>query len=198
MVPSTITPKALENTMYKDELFVCRGVTFVELLVTLSIFSILLAVGVPSFSQFTANNRLNSYANTLFSHLSLARSEAIKRNTRVAICKSMDGSSCASSGDWSQGWIVFVDLDNNASVGNDEQIITTMPALSAGFSFAGNTNVSNYISYDGQGIQKLTSGGFQSGTITLCPAAPAAAGNGRDVILSSSGRSRVTKITTCS
>ena len=190
-------PKVLEETMYKDELFVCRGVTLIELLVALSVFSILLAVGVPSFSQFTANNRLNSYANTLFSHLSLARSEAIKRNTRVAICKSMDGSSCASSGDWSQGWIVFVDLNNNANISSDEQIITTMPALAAGYSFSGNANVSDYISYDGQGIPKLTSGGFQSGTIMLCPAAPAAAGSGRDVILSSSGRSRITKITTC-
>ncbi len=176
----------------------CRGVTLIELLVALSVLSILLAVGVPSFSQFTTNTRLNSYTNTLFSHLSLARSEAIKRNTRVAICKSLDGSACASSGDWSQGWAVFVDLDNNASIGSGEQVIATASALPTGFSFSGNGNVSNYISYDGQGIPKLTSGGFQSGTITLCPATPAAAGSGRNVILSSSGRARTAKITTCS
>ncbi len=176
----------------------CCGVTLIELLVALSVLSILLAVGVPSFSQFTANTRLNGYANTLFSHMSLARSEAVKRNTRVAICKSSDGSACADLGDWSQGWIVFVDSDNNASIGSGEQVITTAPVLPMGFSFAGNGNVSNYISYDGQGIPKLATGGFQSGTITLCPAAPAAAGNGRNVILSSSGRARIAKITTCS
>lgn len=176
----------------------CRGVTLIELLVALSVFSILLTVGVPSFSQFTTSTRLSSYANTLFSHMALARSEAIKRNARVAICKSSDSSTCASSGDWSQGWVVFVDLDNSASIGSGEQVITTAPALPAGFSFSGNGNVSDYISYDGQGIPKLTTGGFQSGTITLCPAAPAASGNGRDIILSSSGRSRTTKITTCS
>ena len=187
------------SIMYTDKNFrSCRGVTLTELLVAMSVLSILLAVGVPSFSQFTANTRLNSYANTLFSHLSLARSEAVKRNTRVAICKSLDGSACASSGDWSQGWIVFVDLDNNASIGSGEQVITTMSALPTGFSFSGNGNVSDYISYDGQGISKLTTGGFQSGTITLCPAAPAAAGNGRNIILSSSGRARIAKITTCS
>ena len=187
------------SIMYTDRNFrSCHGVTLIELLVAMSVLSILLAVGVPSFSQFTANTRLNSYANTLFSHLSLARSEAVKRNTRVAICKSLDGSACASSGDWSQGWIVFVDLDNNASIGSGEQVITTMSALPTGFSFSGNGNVSDYISYDGQGISKLTTGGFQSGTITLCPAAPAATGNGRNIILSSSGRARIAKITTCS
>lgn len=176
----------------------CRGLTLIELLVTLSVLSILLAVGVPSFGQFTTNNRLSSYTNTLFSHLSLARSEAVKRNTRVAICKSSNGSACTSSGDWSQGWVIFVDQDNNANIDSSEQVITTAPALSTGFSFSGNGNVSDYISYDGQGIPKLTSGGFQSGTITMCPPAPAMAGNGRNVILSSSGRARITKITTCS
>ena len=173
-----------------------RGVTLIELLVALSVLSILLAVGVPSFGQFTVNTRLNSYSNTLFSHLALARSEAIKRNARVAICKSADGSSCASSGDWSQGWVVFVDLDNNASISGGEQIITAMPALSTGFSFCGNTLVSNYISYDALGTTKLTSGAFQAGTLKLCSAAPA--GNGRSIILSGSGRSQITQITGCS
>jgi type IV fimbrial biogenesis protein FimT len=176
----------------------CRGVTLIELLVAMSVLTILLAVGVPSFSQFTANTRLNSYANTMFSHLALARSEAIKRNTRVVICKSPDGSTCAGSGNWNQGWIVFADLDNSGSINGGEQIITAMPALSTGFSFSGNTHVSSYISYDALGMTKLTSGGFQSGTMTLCPAAPAVAGNGREIILSSSGRSRIAKITTCS
>ncbi|SFD84561.1 GspH/FimT family pseudopilin [Nitrosomonas sp. Nm166] len=173
------------------------GVTLIELLVALSVLSILLAVGVPSFGQFTVNTRLNSYTNTLFSHISLARSEAIKRNARVAICKSADGSSCASSGDWSQGWVIFVDLDNSASIGSGEQVITTASALPAGFSFFGNCNINNYISYDAQGMPKLITGGFQSGTITMCPAPPAVTGNGREIRLSSAGRVRVVKITSC-
>jgi len=187
------------RVMFADQkVLSCRGVTLIELLVALSVFSILLTVGVPSFSQFTTNTRLNNYANTLFSHMALARSEAVKRNTRVVICKSSDGSTCTSLGNWNQGWIVFTDLDNNASTTAGEQIITTMPALATGYSFSGNTNVSNYVSYDAQGMPKLTTGGFQSGTITLCPAAPAVSGNGRDIILSGSGRSRIAKITTCS
>lgn len=175
-----------------------RGVTLIELLVAMSVLTILLAVGVPSFSQFTANTQLNSYTNTLFSHMALARSEAIKRNARVALCKSANGSTCSTAGDWNQGWIVFSDSDNSGSINGDEQIITTMPALATGFSAIGNSSVSTYISYDAQGMTKLTTGAFQAGTITLCPAVPAAAGNGREIILSGSGRSRITKISTCS
>ncbi|HND49852.1 MAG TPA: GspH/FimT family pseudopilin [Anaerolineales bacterium] len=174
-----------------------RGVTLIELLVTLSVLSILLTIGVPSFNQFSTSSRLNSYSNTLFSHMALARSEAIKRNSRVVVCKSSDGLSCTNSGNWSQGWVVFVDLDNNANISGGEQILTTMTSLPSGYSFSGNANVSGYVSYDGQGITKLITGAFQSGTITLCPKPPAEGGNGRNIVISSSGRLRIARITSC-
>lgn len=175
-----------------------RGMTLVELMVTISILGILLAVGVPSFNQFTTNSRLNSYVNAFQSNLSLARSEAIKRNARVAICTSSNGSSCNNSGGWDQGWIVFADLDNDGSRDGGEEIINTMSSLQTGYNFSGNGNVSSYISFDSQGMTKLTSGALQAGTITLCPVPPAAGGVGRQLILSSSGRARIEKITTCS
>ncbi|MDC8445333.1 MAG: GspH/FimT family pseudopilin [Nitrosomonas sp.] len=175
-----------------------RGVTLVELMVTISVVGILLAVGVPSFNQLNTNSRLNGYVNAFQSSLSLARSEAIKRNGRVAICTSLDGSNCSNSGGWEQGWTVFVDLDNDGSRDNGEEIIHATPSLQAGYSFSGNGNVSSYISFDPQGMTKLTSGALQAGTITLCPATPAASGAGRQLILSSSGRARIEKISTCS
>jgi len=73
-----------------------------------------------------------------------------------------------------------------------------MPTLQTGYNFTGNGNVDDYISFDAQGMTKLTSGAAQAGTITLCPAAPAAGGVGRQLILGGSGRARVEKITSCS
>ncbi|MCB1935235.1 MAG: GspH/FimT family protein [Nitrosomonas sp.] len=134
----------------------------------------------------------------MLSNFSLARSEAIKRNGRVVVCTSSDGSSCTNSGNWNQGWIIFSDLDNDASRDGGEDLIHAMPSLQTGYSFSGNANVSNYISFDSQGMTILTSGAMQSGTIVLCPAAPAAGGMGRQLILSSSGRARIEKITSCS
>jgi len=182
------------NTTFKK----LHGVTLIELLVTLSVLGILIAVGVPSFNQFMTNSRLNSYVNTMLSNLSLARSEAIKRNGRVVVCTSSDGASCDNSGDWNQGWIIFADIDNDASRDDGEDLIHAMPSLQTGYSFSGNANVSNYISFDSQGMTKLTNGAMQAGTVTLCPEAPAVGGIGRQLILSSSGRARIEKITTCS
>ncbi|MBK7989954.1 MAG: GspH/FimT family pseudopilin [Comamonadaceae bacterium] len=34
-------------------------------------------------------------------------SEAIKRNSRVVLCTSSDGSTCVTSGGWQQGWTRF-------------------------------------------------------------------------------------------
>ncbi|MDH5553272.1 MAG: GspH/FimT family pseudopilin [Nitrosomonas sp.] len=185
-------------THKETNLYSSRGVTLIELLVAMSVLAILLGIGVPSFSQFSTNNRLSNASNALFSSFSLARSEAIKRSSRVVVCKSADGLVCTGAGDWSQGWIVFSDLDNNGTKDGGEIIIQKNAAMPTGYSFTGNANVSNYVSYDTQGMTKLIGGGFQSGTFRLCPPDPAVvAGSGREIILSASGRARTVKVTDC-
>lgn len=175
-----------------------RGFTSTELVVTLSVSAILLAVSVPAFNQALISERLTGYANDIFATLVLARSEAIKRNQRVVLCKSAnDGKTCAGTGGWEQGWIVFVDLNNDASRAASELIVRQMPALPSGYALNGNANISNYVSYDPQGMTKLASGAFQAGTFTLCPPAPAVSGNGRKIVLSASGRPRVSNIANC-
>lgn len=175
-----------------------RGFALTELMATLSVSAVLLAVSVPVFNQTMVSNRLTAYANDMFATLTLARSEAIKRNRRVVLCKSSaDGQTCAGMGGWEQGWIVFVDLDNDANRAASELIVHKMPALPSGYALNGNTSISSYVSYDPQGVTKLASGAFQAGTFTLCPPAPAVSGHGRKIVLSASGRSRVSKITSC-
>ena len=99
-----------------------RGFTLIELIITVAIVAILLAIGVPSFQEMMRNNRVAAHTNDRLSSLNLARSEAIKRGVRVSLCKSSDGLSCATTGDWTQGWIVFVDTDNDATVDAGENI----------------------------------------------------------------------------
>ena len=60
-----------------------RGFTLIELMVTLAVAAILLAVGVPGLRNILLSNRLATTANDVVVALNLARSEAIKRNTRV-------------------------------------------------------------------------------------------------------------------
>lgn len=83
------------------------GVTLLELMVTVVVMVILMTIAVPGFQQVMLTSRLESYANDLLSSATLARSEAIKRNKTVTLCASANGTSCATSGGWDQGWIVL-------------------------------------------------------------------------------------------
>ncbi|MCB1755072.1 MAG: GspH/FimT family pseudopilin [Gammaproteobacteria bacterium] len=99
------------------------GFTLIELIVTMSVAAILIATGVPSFRNMILNGRQSATYNALVSELSYARSEAVKRSTSVALCARASDSSCASGDDWSDGWLVFVDEDNNGSVNGTEEIL---------------------------------------------------------------------------
>ena len=60
-----------------------RGFSIVELAVTITIVAILMMLGMPSFSEYINNARLGAVAQSFYSGLSLARSEAIRRNVQV-------------------------------------------------------------------------------------------------------------------
>lgn len=82
------------------------GFTIIELMITLVVLSILLAAAVPSFREFTLNNRVIAAQNDLVTAMSLARSEAIKRSRDVRVCASTDGAACSDETNWTTGWIV--------------------------------------------------------------------------------------------
>jgi len=60
-----------------------RGFTLLELLVTVVVVAILTTVAVPNFQRTIAVNRIVSDYNEILAGLTLARSEAIKRRTKV-------------------------------------------------------------------------------------------------------------------
>ena len=80
-----------------------NGFTLVEMLVTVTIVGVLLAIAVPSFRQITINQGIRTASFDLFSALEYARSEAIKRSNVVSV---------KPDSAWSTGWKV-VDSSNN-------------------------------------------------------------------------------------
>ena len=170
-----------------------RGFTLIELLVTLSIAAVLAMVAAPSVQDLVANSRLKSHAGAIQNSLLMARSEAIKRKLRVVACKSADQASCTASGGWEQGWIVFVDSNDSASVDAGEAILEKVATLSGSFQLRGGGNLSDYVSFTSTGSPKVkASDVFQTGEMLLCPAA---GGESRRVELFATGRFSFSKTT---
>jgi type IV fimbrial biogenesis protein FimT len=96
------------------------GLTLIELMVTLAVAIILLAIGIPAFQGMEANNRAVALANGIVSAVTLARTEAMARGVPVAVCpnKSAEGVApeCGGTGDWVNGWIVFADPSGSGTV----------------------------------------------------------------------------------
>ena len=140
------------------------GFTLIELMVTVSLAAILMAVAVPSVNTFVRNSELTSFTNTLLSGINAARGEAMKRG-RYAMVVPADGAS------WDSGWIVFVDVDrsNAYAAASDITILTSEPKPSY-LTITGNGTASGstpYILYDASGYSKTTAGAFGASTFEI-------------------------------
>lgn len=94
------------------------GFTLIEMMVVVAITAILLLIGIPSMKSLIERNAVANQVNTLIGAITFARAEAIKRGAPVVLCRSEDAEtadppSCAATGDWKSGWIVFLDRDAN-------------------------------------------------------------------------------------
>ena len=87
------------------------GFTALELLVTMTIATILLAAGVPAIKDYGWNLRMKTAMDSLQTDLNLARSRAISHNSQTVICPAIDGSDCSGNSEWNDGWIVFADMN---------------------------------------------------------------------------------------
>src|SRR5689334_9813473 len=107
-----------------------RGFTLIEALAVMAVASVLLGAAAPSMTSLVRSLQLSSASNDLLGSFLIARSESVKRGGRVVICKSSNGATCASTGGWEQGWIVFDDANNNGTRESNESLIQYSQALS--------------------------------------------------------------------
>ncbi len=164
-----------------------RGFSLGDLVVSLAILAFVTCLGVPAYAQFLAYYKLRSQAQALAWSLQFARSEAIKRNSRVNVCKSVDGAHCSKTGGYEGGWIVHPDPGATGRVDEDEPIVRVEPKAPEGITIRGNKPVADLVSYTAYGHPRLLNGGLQMGTFTLCKPGLDAV----QVVLANSGRVRI-------
>ena len=114
------------------------GFTVIELMLSLVILAIIVALGAPALMSFVVQGRMTSQINDLLADVSLARNEAASRGVRVVVCASANATSAAaicstSVSDWTNGRIVFVDVDGdgqrNTVAGSTELLLKASSVL---------------------------------------------------------------------
>lgn len=101
------------------------GLSLTELLVTLSIVSLLVAIALPGFGAMLDRLRVTTAAAQFQQAISLARAEALRRRTRVDLIPLRDAN-------WASGWQVLIDTDNDHQADAAEIILHRGPALPPG------------------------------------------------------------------
>jgi type IV fimbrial biogenesis protein FimT len=160
-----------------------HGFTLIELMVAVAILAILAMLAAPSFNEAILSNRLASFSNNFVASANLARGEAIKRNSDVTLCivANETATTCTTSGDWEQGWIVL----------SGSTVVQRQQALSAGYKAVGTVK---------SVVFQSVGAGATTATLKLCRATPSVGSQEREIKVSATGRTSVstTKTGVCS
>lgn len=108
------------------------GFTLLEAMIVVSIISILVVLGVPSFQGLMASRTVQSHVDDLAGSIRLARAEALKRGIPVTVCRTANPNAatpaCAAGADWMTGWIVFADRNPRGTVDANDTLIRVQQA----------------------------------------------------------------------
>lgn len=104
-----------------------KAFTLIELMVTVAVAVILIAIALPSFVDLIRGVRASADVSALTTALSVARAEAVRHNS-VA---------CVTSGGWGAGWSVVVDANGDSDCADaDDVVARVFGALAVGSSLA--------------------------------------------------------------
>lgn len=147
------------------------GFTIIELMITVGILAILVAIAAPNFSNMVRRNAMDKSLEDLYSSLVLARSESLARARPVTVCPTRNPNDAtplcsAAAADWNTAWIVFVDTNRNgvidAASGNTpaDELIAVNINENSGFMTLGFTGTPNRVTYTNRGLLNTGAGVF--------------------------------------
>jgi type IV fimbrial biogenesis protein FimT len=170
------------------------GFSMIELMITVAVAAILMAIAAPNFRDSLARTRVSGAANELQAAASLARAEALKLKSPVTLCARATDTACAAGTSWNDGFLLFQDPNGNGLPDEGELILRTRPFSRSDVQIS---NTAASISMLGNG--RLAGGGIRTFEI-LGPACTAGAGTGpdnglrRQVSIAASGRASTRRV----
>jgi len=146
----------------------CLGFTLIEMLVTVAIAGILLAISSPYFAEIMTNNKTQRYSSEISMALFLAQNEAIKRGVQVTI----KPTTTATGYKWLGGWTIFSDANANGVQDGTDELIKSYTAVDGTYTLKSKDSVfANYVGFSATGSPLGVVGGSQmvsDGYLVLC------------------------------
>ncbi|GAB4217362.1 MAG: Tfp pilus assembly protein FimT/FimU [Rhodoferax sp.] len=173
-----------------------RGFTAIELLITIAVLGILLAIAMPAMQDFVTASRSYALSTDFVADMQRARQESIAGNVCVKICQSANAekggaATCATSGDdWQRGWILFRNPNCDTSLNNptDNDMIGVHRGTTPEFTLqTASGSARRYFVYYPNGVIR-SSGAAMTGLSLLHGASGASSKHSRSLCISQGGR----------
>jgi prepilin-type N-terminal cleavage/methylation domain-containing protein len=109
-----------------------RGVTLIEMLITILVVAVLAAIGLPSFRDLLASTRVNAVTNDLASAILQTSTEAVRTRKAAKLCpRALSGTDvCATTADWANGWVIQVDRNGDNTLDAELALFKSPPPTS--------------------------------------------------------------------
>jgi type IV fimbrial biogenesis protein FimT len=137
-----------------------KGLTLVELLITLIIISITFSFAVPAMDRELAKSRQRELIATYHGAFSFARSQAINTGVHVTICPLSSANKCTD--DWTLPAAIFPDTDRDEQPDNDNIWKFIQPVTS--YHIKSRTGGRGYLTFGPSGLIHGA-----SGSLIACP-----------------------------
>ena len=163
-------------------------------MIVLVIAAVLMVSGAPAMGDFVRNSRVQSQTLALMRTMHFARSEAIKRKTRVVLCRSADPTAanptCGGNDNvWTTGYLVFASGDaNNTYQPATDTLVRIGNAVDGGLTVITNSTSNRNLEYNSDGT---TNEGGGTARFAVCD--PRGGAFGRQINVSPVGRPRIEK-----
>lgn len=161
-----------------------RGVTLLELLIGLTVASLISAIALPGMLDWLLHGRSAAALNQMLGAVQTARHAAVTLRAPVTLCPGKGGQ-CGHRDSWHEGMLIFTDRNMNRRPDADDVIVTALPALHA------NDRI-RWRSFRNRSTLTIRPTGltdWQNGSFTYCQQG-ADITKARVLILNSAGRAR--------